>query len=254
LFAWLIRGYDRGLRFVFRHQRLTLVTTLALMVLTGFLYIHIPKGFFPEQDTGFIFGQAEARQDTSFAAMSKLVGDFTSAILTDPAVADVIAFAGATGGNPSENTGRFFIQLKPLAERKASAQEVIQRLRPKTAQVIGAGFFMQAGQDVNVGGRLSKTEYQYTLTDSDTDELNHWAPILQKEMEKLPELQDVASDQQIASPHIAITIDRDAAYRLGLTLAQIDQTLYDAFGQRQVATVYTSAIQGDHGSAAAVPE
>jgi hydrophobe/amphiphile efflux-1 (HAE1) family protein len=242
-FTWMIGGYDRGLKWVFRHQVLTLLSTLVLIVATGFLYAYIPKGFFPEQDTGFIFGQAEARQDTSFAAIAKLEKDFSDVILTDPAVAGVVGFAGATGGNASENTARMFIQLKPLAERKVSAQEVIQRLRPKVAQVIGAYFFMQAGQDVNVGGRLSKTEYQYTLTDSDTAELNHWAPILQREMEKLPELQDVASDQQIASPHVAIDIDRNAAYRLGLTLAQVDQTLYDAFGQRQVATIYTSSHQ-----------
>jgi hydrophobe/amphiphile efflux-1 (HAE1) family protein len=242
-FDWMIRGYDRGLRWVLRHQLSMLVATLALIVLTGFLYVYVPKGFFPEQDTGFVFGQAEARQDTSFAQISKLEQDFTKVILTDPAVQGVVGFAGATGGNAAENTARLFIQLKPLSERKVSAQEVIQRLRPKVAQVIGANFFMQAGQDVNVGGRLTKTEYQYTLTDSDTAELNHWAPILQREMEKLPELQDVASDQQIASPHIAIDIDRDAAYRLGLTLSQIDQTLYDAFGQRQVATIYTSSHQ-----------
>jgi hydrophobe/amphiphile efflux-1 (HAE1) family protein len=242
-FDWMIRGYDRGLRWVLRHQLSMLAATLALIVLTGFLYVYVPKGFFPEQDTGFVFGQAEARQDTSFAGISKLEQDFTQVILTDPAVQGVVGFAGATGGNAAENTARLFIQLKPLSERKVSAQEVIQRLRPKVAQVIGANFFMQAGQDVNVGGRLTKTEYQYTLTDSDTAELNHWAPILQREMEKLPELQDVASDQQIASPHIAIDIDRDAAYRLGLSLAQIDQTLYDAFGQRQVATIYTSSHQ-----------
>ena len=242
-FDWMIRGYDRGLRWVLRHQISMLVATLALIVLTGFLYVYVPKGFFPEQDTGFIFGQAEARQDTSFAGISKLEQDFTKVILTDSAVQGVVGFAGATGGNAAENTARLFIQLKPLSERKVSAQEVIQRLRPKVAQVIGANFFMQAGQDVNVGGRLTKTEYQYTLTDSDTAELNHWAPILQREMEKLPELQDVASDQQIASPHIAIDIDRDAAYRLALSLSQIDQTLYDAFGQRQVATIYTSSHQ-----------
>src|SRR5262249_4423608 len=145
--------------------------------------------------------------------------------------------------NASENTARLFIQLKPLRERDASAQEVIQRLRPKVAQVPGAKFFMQAGQDVTVGGRLSRTEYQYTVTDTDTDELNHWARILEAEMQKAPELQDVASDQQIASPHIAITIDRDAAYRLGLSLSAVDQTLYDAFGQRQITTIYTSSHQ-----------
>jgi multidrug efflux pump subunit AcrB len=155
----------------------------------------------------------------------------------------VVGFAGATGGNSSENTARFFIQLKPLSERRVSAQQVIQRLRSKVAEVPGAKFFMQAGQDITVGGRLTQTEYQYTLTDTDTEELNHWAPILQQALQKTPELQDVASDQQVASPHIAITIDRNAAYKLGLSLSIIDQTLYDAFGQRQVATIYTSSHQ-----------
>jgi hydrophobe/amphiphile efflux-1 (HAE1) family protein len=242
-FDALIRGYDRGLKWVFRHQPLMLAVTLGLIVLTGVLYARIPKGFFPEQDTGFIFGQAVARQDTSFATINTIENQFAAIIAEDPAVSGVVGFAGATGGNSSENTARFFIQLKPLSERDASAQQVIQRLRPKVAQVPGAQFFMQAGQDVTVGGRLSQTEYQYTLTDTDTEELNHWAPILQEAMAKAPELQDVASDQQIASPHIAIAINRNAAYRLGLSLSLIDQTLYDAFGQRQVATIYTSSQQ-----------
>ncbi|HEY4919403.1 MAG TPA: efflux RND transporter permease subunit [Xanthobacteraceae bacterium] len=242
-FDWLIGGYDRGLKWVFRHQTLMLVITLGLIVVTGILYVEIPKGFFPEQDTGFVFGQAEARQDTSFAAITKIENQFAEIIEKDPAVQAVVGFAGATGGNSSENTARFFIQLKPLSERDASAQQVIQRLRPKVAQVMGAKFFMQAGQDVTVGGRLSQTEYQYTITDTDTEELNHWAPILQAQFVKAPELQDVASDQQIASPHIAIAIDRNAAYRLGLSLSLIDQTLYDAFGQRQVGTIYTSSQQ-----------
>jgi hydrophobe/amphiphile efflux-1 (HAE1) family protein len=242
-FDAMIRGYDRGLRWVLLHQFPMLALTLCLVVLTGFLYVAIPKGFFPEQDTGFIFGQAQTRQDTSFEGITKIENQFADIITADPAVAGVVGFAGATGGNATENTARLFIQLKPLNERKASAQEVIQRLRPKVAQVVGARFFMQAGQDVSVGARLSQTEYQYTLTDTDTEELNHWAPIIQQEMEKAPELQDVASDQQIASPHIAITIDRAAASRLGLSLSAIDQTLYDAFGQRQVATIYTSSRQ-----------
>jgi multidrug efflux pump subunit AcrB len=242
-FDWLIRGYDRGLKWVFRHQPLMLAVTLGLIVVTGILYVEIPKGFFPEQDTGFIFGQAEARQDTSFASIAKTEHEFADIIAADPAVYAVVGFAGATGGNSSENTARLFIQLKPLSERGASAQEVIQRLRPKVAQVVGAKFFMPAGQDVTVGGRLTQTEYQYTLTDTDTEELNHWAPILQAEMQKAPELQDVASDQQIASPHVAITINRNTAYRLGLSPSQIDQTLYDAFGQRQIATIYTSSQQ-----------
>jgi hydrophobe/amphiphile efflux-1 (HAE1) family protein len=242
-FERMIRGYDRGLRWVFRHQFMTLLSTLALIVVTGFLYVYIPKGFFPEQDTGFIFGQAEARQDISFEAMSKIENDFANVILTDPGVSGVVGFNGATGGNSSENTARLFIQLKPLSERKASAQQIIQRLRPKVAQVLGAKFYMQAGQDVTIGGRLTQTLYQYTLTDTDTEELNHWAPIIQQEMQKVSALQDVATDQQIASPHISIEVNRDAAYRLGLTVGQIDQTLYDAFGQRQVGTIYTSSQQ-----------
>jgi len=242
-FDWMIRSYDRGLVWVFRHQFLALISTLTLIVVTAVLYIWIPKGFFPEQDTGFIFGQAEARQDTSFAAMSKIEQQFAKIMLGDPAVYAVVGFAGATGGNPSESTARMFVQLKPFEERDVSAQQVIQRLRPKVAQVTGAFFFMQAGQDINVGGRLSKTEYQYTLTDTDSEELNHWAPAIQGEMEKLRQVQDVGSDQQISSPHIALEVDRDAASRMGLNLSLIDETLYDAFGQRQVATIYTSTSQ-----------
>jgi multidrug efflux pump subunit AcrB len=175
--------------------------------------------------------------------MGAIENQFSKIILEDPAVMAVVGFAGATGGNPSESTARVMIQLKPFSQRDVSAQEVIQRLRPKVAAVQGAKFFMQAGQDVTVGGHLTQDQYQYTLSDTNSDELNHWAPIIEAGMQKLPELQDVATDQQIASPHIAITIDRDAAYRLGLSLSLIDQTLYDAFGQRQVATIYTSTSQ-----------
>ncbi|CAN5269337.1 multidrug efflux RND transporter permease subunit [soil metagenome] len=238
-----VRFYDRGLRWVLRHQFPTLVSTLLLIGLTGYLYVVIPKGFFPEQDTGFIFGQAEARQDISFAAMADLAKALSAVVHKDPAVSGVSSFVGATGGNYSENAARMFIQLKPFGERDASVQEVIQRLRPKVADVPGVKFFMQAGQDINVGGRLSKTQYQYTLTSTDSQELNRWAPIIEENMGKLDGLQDVTSDQQIASPHISVDIDRDTASRLGLSLSQIDQTLYDAFGQRQVATIYTSTTQ-----------
>jgi hydrophobe/amphiphile efflux-1 (HAE1) family protein len=238
-----VRFYDRGLRWVLRHQFPALLATIALIGVTGWLYVVIPKGFFPEQDTGFIFGQAEARQDISFAAMADLSNELAAIIQKEPGVGGVVSFVGSTGGNSSENTSRMFIQLKPFSERDASAQLIIQRLRPKVAQVAGVKYFMQAGQDINVGGRLSKTQYQYTLTSTDSEELNHWAPILEEAMGKLPGLQDVASDQQIASPHIAVDIDRDTASRLGLSLSQIDQTLYDAFGQRQVATIYTSSTQ-----------
>jgi hydrophobe/amphiphile efflux-1 (HAE1) family protein len=239
-----LRFYDRGLHFVFKHRFATLLSTIALIFITGYLYVTIPKGFFPEQDTGFIFGQAEARQDISFYAMADIQNQLAAIIKQDPGVSGVVGFVGSTGGNSAENTARMFIQLKPFAERPgASAQKIIQRLRPKVAQVPGVRYFMQAGQDINVGGKLSKTEFQYVLTSTDSDELNHWAPIIEQSMAKLPQLQDVTSDQQIASPHIAIDVDRDSASRLGLSLAQIDQTLYDAFGQRQVATIYTSSTQ-----------
>jgi hydrophobe/amphiphile efflux-1 (HAE1) family protein len=241
--AWL-RNYDRGLHWVFRHEFITLMSTIVLVFVTGYLYVTIPKGFFPEQDTGFIFGQGEARQDISFYAMANISNELAAIIKKDRAVQGVVGFVGSTGGNSAENSARMFIQLKPFAERPGdSAQKVIQRLRPEVAKVQGVRYFMQAGQDINVGGRLSKTEYQYTITSTDADELNHWAPIIEERMSKLRELQDVTSDQQIASPHVAIEIDRDSASRLGLSLAQIDQTLYDAFGQRQVATIYTSSTQ-----------
>src|SRR6516162_8266668 len=241
-FNAMLRTYDRGLIFVFRHQFPALLSTLALIVLTGYLYVTIPKGFFPEQDTGFIFGQAEARQDISFPAMAKLTQDVVAVVRQDPAVSGVFAFTGASSYNPTENTARVFIQLKPHSEREPSSQ-IIRRLRPKVAAVQGVKFFMQSGQDISIGGRLSRTLYQYTLTDTDLDELNHWAPIVEQAMKKLPELEDVASDQQVAAPHIAIEIDRDAASRLGISPSLIDETLYDAFGQRQVANLYTSTNQ-----------
>ncbi|HEV8680718.1 MAG TPA: efflux RND transporter permease subunit, partial [Stellaceae bacterium] len=242
-FVAMLNGYDRGLRFVFRHQFATLMSTVLLMFATAYLYVTIPKGFFPQQDTGFIFGQAEARQDTSFNKMQGIVHRLADVVRQDPAVSGIFYFAGASPFNPTENTGRMFIQLKPHTERNVTSSQVIQRLRPKVGAVQGAKFFMQSGQDISIGGRLSRTQYQYTLTDTDSSELNHWAPIVEAAMKKLPQLQDVASDQQIAAPHIAIDIDRDAASRMGISTALIDETLYDAFGQRQVATMYTSTNQ-----------
>jgi hydrophobe/amphiphile efflux-1 (HAE1) family protein len=235
-------GYDRGLTWVFGHQPMTLFGTIALVLLTGYLYYDIPKGFFPEQDTGFIFGEIEARQDISFAGISKIDNEFSGIILQDPAVAGIVSFAGATGGNPGENTARMFIQLKPFGQRPP-IEQVMRRLRPKVAQVIGAKFFMQAGQDVTIGGRLEQAQYQYTLTDTDSGELNHWAPILLARMQSMKILTDVASDQQIASPHVAIDVDRDAASTYGVSLSAIDATLYSAFGQQQVATVYLPTQQ-----------
>ena len=242
-FDWMLATYNRGLEFVFRHQFLTLLSTLALIVVTGYLYVTIPKGFFPQQDTGFIFGEVDAREDLSFKATAALAHRIADIVRHEPGVAGVIYFAGAYAYNPTENTARMFIQLKPHDERDLSSDQIIQRLRPKVAAVEGAKFFMQSGQDVTIGGRLSRTQYQYTLTDTNLAELTHWAPLLEAAMRKLPELEDVASDQQVAAPHIALQIDRDAASRLGISPSLIDATLYDAFGQRQVATMYTSTNQ-----------
>jgi hydrophobe/amphiphile efflux-1 (HAE1) family protein len=243
VFQAALRGYDRGLNFVFRHQFAALMATLSLMVATGYLYVIIPKGFFPQQDTGFIFGELALREDASVAQTDKIRRQVVDIVRHDPGVEGVFSYDGATPYNPAENTSRIFWGLKPYDERDATAEQIIQRLRKRVAGVEGAKFFMQVPQNITVGGRLSRTQYQYTLTDTNRDELNRWAPILEREMKKLPELQDVASDQQIAAAHLAIEIDRDAAYRLGLSMSQIDQTLYDAFGQRQVATIYTATNQ-----------
>ncbi len=243
VFQGALRGYDRGLNFIFRNQLSALIATLLLMVATGYLYVKMPKGFFPQQDTGFIFGELDIREDASMLLTDKIRQQVVDLVRQDPAVEGVFSYDGATTYNPAENTARIFWGLKPYDERDATAEQVIQRLRKGVAGIEGAKFFMQVPQNITVGGRLSRTQYQYTLTDTNLDELNHWAPILEQEMRKLPELQDVASDQQIAAAHLAIDIDRDAAYRLGLSAALIDQTLYDAFGQRQVATIYTATNQ-----------
>jgi hydrophobe/amphiphile efflux-1 (HAE1) family protein len=242
-FERMIKGYDRGLRWVFRHQFPTLLSTLVLIGVTGFLYVEIPKGFFPQQDTGFIFGELDTRQDMSFVGMASLMRQAIDQVRKDPAVLGVVGFVGATGGNATENTGRMFIQLKPFQERDVGSDQVIQRLRPVAAQMQGVKLFMQSGQDVTVGGRLSRTQYQYTLTDTNLDELTHWAPIFEQSMGKLPGLQDVASDQQIAAPHVAVQVDRDALSRLGITPQLVDDTLYDAFGSREVGTIFSSTNQ-----------
>jgi hydrophobe/amphiphile efflux-1 (HAE1) family protein len=241
-FDRMLGVYERSLGWVFRHQLATLLSTVVLIVMTGFLYYVIPKGFFPQQDTGFIFGYAEAREDISFEEMAKLENQLSRIISEDSAVYAVVGFVGATGGNAAENTARMFIQLKDFGERPP-IEDVMQRLRPKVAQVIGVKYFMQAGQDVTVGGRLEQAQYQYTLTDTNADELNHWAPILLARMEVMKILTDVASDQQIASPQITVEVDREAASLRGLTLAAVDAALYAAFGQEQVATIYTATQQ-----------
>ena len=242
-FDAMLRTYDRGLVFVFRHQFLALVATLALMGATGWLYVVIPKGFFPQQDTGFVFGEVDTRQDASFRSTALVVREVVDIVRRDPDVASVFSLGGAYTYNPGENTARVFFQLKPFHARTATADQIVQRLRRAVASVQGAQFFMQVPQNITVGGRLARTQYQYTLTDTDLDELSHWAPLLEREMHRLPELQDVASDQQSAAPHLVVTVDRSAASRLGLSASLIDNTLNDAFGQRQVATIYTATNQ-----------
>ena len=242
-FQWMLQTYDRGLKWVFRHQLPTLLVTVGLIILTGILYYVIPKGFFPQQDTGFIFGQVDSRQDISFEGMSALAHRVNAEVMKDPAVYGTMAFNGATGGGGAENTARILIQLKPFDQRSVTSEQVIQRLRGAVAKIGGVKFYMQSGQDINMGARFSRTQYQYTITDTDVGELNHWAPIFEKAMVALPVLQDVVSDQQIAAPHIDVEIDRDAASRLGISPQLIDNTLYDAFGSRNVSTIFAATNQ-----------
>ncbi len=236
IFDRLVRGYERGLNVVFRHQRLTLLVFFVTMAATVVLYIYEPKGFFPQQDTGIIAGIADASQDVSFAEMVRLQHKLTDVVGADP---DVAAWATGVGGNRTLNNGFVVLGLKPRSQRTASADQIIARLRPKLAEVEGATLFLQASQDLNVGGRLSRTQYQYTLQDADINELNEWAPKLLDKLKVSPQLRDVASDQQTNSTMLSVTIDRDQAARFGLQPSVIDSTLYDAFGQREVTQYFT---------------
>ena len=242
-FDWLLGTYERGLKWVLRHQPLMLGVLFLAIGTTAFLYIAIPKGFFPQQDTGFITGISEAAQDISFAAMIDKQQALAAVIAKDPDIAAFASSVGPGGASPGENTGRFFITLKPRNQRKASADEIINRLRPQLAKVEGVALFLQASQDINVGGRLSRTQYQYTLQDADLNELNQWAPKVLDKFKSLPQLQDVASDQQTSATSVTMTIDRDTAARFGIQPQVIDDTLYDAFGQRQVAQYFTELSQ-----------
>jgi hydrophobe/amphiphile efflux-1 (HAE1) family protein len=241
-FAALLGAYERGLGFVLRHQLATLVATLLLAGATGYLYVAIPKGFVPEQDTGLFFGIVETRQDSSFDNTVQAARQAIDIIAHEPGVAGVFLHAGSYSYNPGENTGHIFGQLTPNGKRD-SAETILRRIGEKAQSIVGAKLFMQVPQNIRIGARLARTEYQYTLTDTNIDELDHWAPIMEQAMKQLPELRDVASDQQIAAPHIAVVVDRRKAEKLGLSAALIDQTLYDAFGQRQVATIYRTTTQ-----------
>jgi HAE1 family hydrophobic/amphiphilic exporter-1 len=217
----------------------TLLTFIATVAATGYLFVTIPKGFFPQQDTGIMFGVSEAGQDVSFPEMYRIQQELGAVVQADPAVATIAMGIGAGVGSPAQNNGRMFITLKPLADRDASVFEVIRRLRPKLAQVKGARLYLQAAQDVTVGARAARTQFQYTIQDANLDELNVWAPRLLSKFQSLPELRDVNTDQQVAGTTLQLTIDRDMASRFGIQPQLIDDTLYDAFGQRQVAQYFT---------------
>jgi hydrophobic/amphiphilic exporter-1 (mainly G- bacteria), HAE1 family len=235
-FDKLLAWYTRGLDFVLERQRSTMLVFALTVATTVLLYVVIPKGFFPQQDTGIIVGLTDAPQDISFEEMVRRNHQLLEVVARDP---DVASYGTVIGGSRPVNNDFVVLGLKPRGERKASADDIINRLRPQLAQVPGATLFMQAAQDLNIGGRTTRTQYQYTLQDADIDELNDWAPKLLERLQKLPILRDVATDQQTISGMVALSIDRDAAARYGIQPAAIDQALYDAYGQRQAAQFFT---------------
>jgi hydrophobe/amphiphile efflux-1 (HAE1) family protein len=241
-FEGLLNLYEAGLKIVLRHRFITLMTMLGTIALTGYLYVLIPKGFFPEQDTGLIIGLSEAAQDISFQAMAERQQALLNALVRDPAVASIGAAVGAGGGNTTVNDGRVYIALKPKSER-GSMDEVLARLRTNLARIQGITLYMQAAQDITVGGRVSKTMYQYTLNDADPGELNHWAGLFLDRIKAIPGITDVATDQLNAGPMLDITIKREVASTYGILPYTIDNTLDDAFGQRIVSTMYTTLNQ-----------
>ncbi|KIU32770.1 acriflavine resistance protein B [Methylobacterium radiotolerans] len=236
-FDWLLAVYADALDVALRFRRATLLVFFATLALTGYLFVAIPKGFFPQQDTGFMIGVTEAGQDISFSAMKALQEKVGAIVQADPAVATVGMSLGGNG--QALNSGRMYITLKPREERDVNAFHVIGRLRPKLERVEGIRTFIQATQDVRTGGRTSRTQFEYTLQDPDLAELNTWAPRILDKMKTLPELRDVATDQQTRGTTLTLSIDRDAASRYGITPQLIDDTLYDAFGQRQIAQYFT---------------
>jgi hydrophobe/amphiphile efflux-1 (HAE1) family protein len=239
-FESILAAYRRSLDWVLRHRPLTLLITIATACLSVYLYILVPKGFFPQQDTGRIGGSVQAAQDISFQAMREKMKQFVNIVMQDPAVNTVVAFAG---GNTAYNNGRMFITLKPISERKISADQVIARMRRKLSVVPGANLYMQSAQDLTIGGRQSQAQFQYTLQGENLQELNQWAPRLLQKLRSLPQLTQVNTDQQDKGLQQDVVIDRDTAARLGVTTAAIDNALYDAFGQRQVSIMYRQLNQ-----------
>jgi multidrug efflux pump len=239
-FYWMNRAYKVSLGWVLRHRRLMLAATILMVALNIFLYIIVPKGFFPQQDSGRIMGAIMGDQDVSFDSMKGKTEEFIRIVRQDPAVQNVVAF---TGGNAAQNQGRMFVVLKPLSERKVTADQVIARLRPKLSHVPGANLYFQAVQDLQIGGRMSNAQYQYTLSGDDLNQLYEWAPKLLARLRKIPQLKDVNSDQQVSGLEANVVIDRPTAARLGITPRQIDAVLYDAFGQEMISTIYQTMNQ-----------
>jgi multidrug efflux pump len=243
VFNGMIDFYGRTLKFVLRYQNTTLLIALATLALTIFLYIIIPKGFFPVQDTGVIQGISQATPSIGFRSMSDKQQQLADIILQDPAVESLSSFIGADGTNTTPNSGRMSINLKPLDKRKISASDVIRRLQSKLRDVEGIQLFMQPVQNITVDDRVSRTQYQYTLEDADANELHEWTNRFVARLKELPELEDVATDQQLGGLAVRLVIDRPTASRLGIAPTTIDNTLYDAFGQRQINTMYTQLNQ-----------
>jgi len=243
IFDRTIAAYGRSLQWVLRHQPATLAVAVATLVFTVILYIVIPKGFFPVQDTGLILGLSEGPQWTSFTAMSRDQQALARVILRDPAVQSLTTFIGVDGTNATLNSGRVLINLKPLSERNASATEIIRRLQPELAGLKGMTLYMQPVQDLTVESRVSRTQYQFSLEDPNAEELGIWAPKFVAALRDLPELRDVSSDQQNEGLQTLVTIDRATASRLGITPQMIDDTLYDAYGQRLISTMFTQLNQ-----------
>lgn len=241
VFNWIHRGYEKGLSWVLEHPALLLALTIATVCVNVFLYTIVPKGFFPDQDTGRLNGSVQASQDISFQSMRQKLGQVVDIVLSDPAVDTVGAFTG--GGGSTTNTARMFIALKPIEERKVSADQVIGRLRGKLASEVGATTFLRPVQDINVGGRVGNATFQYTLQGDNLDDLMKFAPKALERLRKIPQLADVNIDQQDRGLDAQLSIDRDTASRLGITAQMIDETLYDAFGQRPVSTMYKQLNQ-----------
>jgi multidrug efflux pump len=244
VFGWVVAGYERTLGWALAYPGTVLAVAVLTCAFTVYLFVVIPKGFFPQQDNGRLSGGVVASQDISFQAMREKVARLAAIVQADPAVATVTAYTGGGGGRGTTvNTARMFIALKDRRQRDATADQVITRLRPKLARVPGATLYLQAVQDIRMGGRLGNAQYQYTLQADTLRELSEWAPRMLGALRGLPELRDVSSDQQDAGLQVPLTIDRPTAARLGVSTKLIDETLYSAFGQRQVSTIYTALNQ-----------